>query len=108
MPTRLYMKRGDTFEVEISCVDGAGVAQDLTGYSARSQLRFGDDSPIELTVTIDPDQAANAGLVTLAHGGSTASWPVMTGLLDLELTDPDGRIESSETIELYVAKDITR
>lgn len=108
MTVRLYIKRGDTFTVDLLCSDGAGVAQDLTGYSARSQLRFGDDSPIELTVTIDPDQAANAGLVTLAHGGSTASWPVMTGLLDIELTDPDGRIESSETIEVYIAKDITR
>lgn len=108
MTARLYMKRGDTFEVDLLCTDAAGTAQDLTGYTARSQLRFGEDALVELTVTIDPDQTANTGLVALSYGGATSSWPVGTGLLDLELTDPDGRIESSETIELYVAKDITR
>lgn len=106
--TSIRMKRGDTFTVDFQCTDEADVAQDLTGYTARAQLRFGDSEPIDLTVTIDPDQTTNTGLVSLEYAGATTSWPTAVGEIDVEFTDPDGRIESSETIELAVGRDVTR
>lgn len=108
MTASIRMKRGDTLLVDFSCTDEEGTAVDLTGYTARAQLRFADDDPITLTVTIDPDQTSNTGLVSLEYEGATTSWPVSTGLIDIEFTDGDGRIESSETIELAVGRDVTR
>lgn len=108
MTVSIRMKRGDTFVVDFLATDDEGTAVDLTGYTARAQIRFADKEPIDLTVTIDPDQTANTGLVSLEYGGATTSWPVATGLIDIEFTDGAGRIESSETIELAVGRDVTR
>lgn len=108
MARRVTIKRGDTLAIDFVCADEAGIGQDLTGYAVRSHLVFGADDPIVLTVAIDPDQTTNPGSVLVSYDGSTAAWPVAVGRFDLEFTDPDGRIESSETIDLCVVEDVTR
>jgi hypothetical protein len=108
---KLKAKRGDTWRFVFAWQDASGVAIDLTGVSARMQLRTAaDDEPasaewsttsshltigtgeIELTVDPDESEAIDAG----------------TYVSDLEVTWDDGTVTSTDTFRFEVQPDITR
>jgi hypothetical protein len=85
----ITLYRGVTFKHKIQVVDADGVARNLTGYTARMQIREDvDDSNIELTVT--PTISGVAGEITIEiDNADTASLTVSSAVWDL-LIDSSG------------------
>ena len=97
-------KRGDTFT--LSCtykVDG--VPTQLPA-GIRAQLRTASDRLIsELTLGIVD---AAAGTYTLTDTATdSALWPTATIFGDIQYTDSQGNVSSTDTFQIPVAKDIT-
>lgn len=96
-------KRGDTFALG-AAASGTGDAG-LAGWSIRSQIRNGDTLVAELDVDVT-DEAG--GEFTLSYSGDTSAWPLRRLETDIEYTDPDGNVVSTETYYISVLKDVTR
>jgi hypothetical protein len=103
------LKRGDTWRLVFTYTDAAGVAVDLSGASAHMQMR----TAIDGTVILDWDTAGTdlviaSNTVTLTVDPTdTADLAVGVYLSDLEITYPDGTVDSTETFKLEVEADIT-
>ena len=100
------LKRGDTFLLAATVnASGDTTPLDLTGRTVRSQARRTGALVQELTVTITD---AEAGEFTLgATATETAEWPLGRLACDIERTDADGHVESSETFTIEVTEDVT-
>lgn len=99
-------KRGDYFEL-LSIISVDNQLVDLTGWTAKAQLRSANDALIyEFPVSI-PDPSNSAVYLTAASA-ITEGWAIGIMYFDIELVDPDGRKTSSATYSLEVTKDITR
>lgn len=115
MAETLTLKRGDTWRVLWSWVDGDGAPIDLTGASAWAMVRTippeGEEG--ELLLEIDSDSAAlvidaTAGTVTMTVAAAvTALLPVGVHQTDLQLTYPDGTVQSSATLRVKILPDVT-
>ena len=100
LPYDLNLFRGDTFRRGVRIKDDAGAYTDLTGSTPMAQIRSYEgatDVLIAVTVTNDPDQVANKGLLTLLIPTVTlASFPKgfkgKIGVWDLQITWPSGDI----------------
>jgi hypothetical protein len=101
------IKRGNDFYIQ-GPVMVNGVLTDLTGWSARSQIRSCDPLNTllqELTVSIVDGPAA---LVRLqATNVQTRSWALGPAELDIELTDPANVHVSTPTLYLTIAAGVT-
>lgn len=91
----LVMYEGDTFTYPFRIRVLAGAYVDLTGHTVKSQLRKSNGTLVqELTCTIDPDQGANPGLVTLSLTKVETTGLVAAAgngaLCDVEITNPSG------------------
>jgi hypothetical protein len=101
-------KRGDTFDlsgaVDVT-LDGQSV-EDLTGWTARSQLR----TPVG-TLVAELDVVwldASKRLLRLRKSASaTLTWVLGEVLIDIELTSPAGDVVSTPTASLIVTRDNT-
>ena len=102
-PTLIRHKRGDTFTAAVTRRDSAGALVDLTGYTVRSHLRNGSGALIaEFAVA-----HISTGVVTIsATAAQTTLWPIATLKADIEYASA-GTVQSSETIQISVAEDIT-
>ena len=99
-------KRGDTFELTCSLENG-GTDVDITGWTVAAQLRQTDDTLVQaLTVTVT-DAAAGEFKITAANT-ETDDWPVAALDVDVEFTESDGSVSSTDTFTINVIKDITR
>lgn len=115
-PATLRVKRGDTLSRVFAWQDADGVAIDLSGCSARLQVRDREDA-VAISVTsatsalaIEPviGETDTTGQVYLTIDASTmALLDPGTYAADLELTFPDGTVRSTDTIHLIVQRDIT-
>lgn len=110
----MRIKRGDDFELPGVYRDSSRVAVDLTGYTITSKVRKttatgapGDDVAT-LTVTIDSDQVANRGKVTISDpGGGTGSWPLGRHVWDCKVVNGLGRTVHTSTVEMIVDPEVT-
>jgi hypothetical protein len=109
------LKRGDTWEAEFYFRLDDSVA-DLTGCTARMQVRSSGDALVLSAQTSPTDPAlvgtlvvdGTAGLVTLTvPKGLTSALVPGKYYADVELTYADGSVRSSETFQVKVTKDIT-
>lgn len=99
-------KRGDTFELTCSLENG-GNDVNITGWTVAAQLRQIDDTLVQgMTVTVT-DAAAGEFTITAANT-ETDDWPIGNLEIDVEFTESDGSVSSSETFTIAVIKDITR
>ena len=100
------IKRGDTLHWTAELRDDdAAPPTSLTGWQIRAQVRTRHaDLLAHLGITIAPDQLSYTLDATPAV---TATWPPGLQRLDIEYTDPAGRVVSTETISLRVLEDIT-
>ena len=109
---QITLKRGDTLDLEFQWLDGDGLPVDLTGCTARLQMRNrAGNEVLECTC------GSSDGLeIVTAEGkvrwreeaSSTASFSPGTYYFDLEVTFPDSTVRSTETVQLIVEMDITR
>ncbi len=105
----LLVKRGD--DVVLDCA----VAGDLTGWGARSQIRLQSgrllaECDVSDLVYDDGDEVTRYALTVAS--AVTETWPVshddIDAQMDIEYTDPDGLVQSTETITIRVSADVTR
>lgn len=99
-------KRGDTFELSAT-LENSGNAVDITNFTITSQVRDVEDALLQaLTVTIT--DAATGAFTVSATPAQTETWAVKTYDCDIEFVEADGEVNSTETFQINVIKDITR
>jgi hypothetical protein len=100
-------KRGDTFDfsgfIEVETPDG--VLNDLTGWTAKSQVRTIHDVLVaNLEVTwLDIE----TGKIRVRAQDTTA-WPLCEAEIDIQLTSPGGDLVSTKTNRFEIVRDISR
>lgn len=102
-------KRGDTWRLVFRWLQSNGQPVDLTGCAARLQVRHATSKKLAAT----PDSLVvdlEAGTVTAVFLPTTIELvnPGQHYLTDMELVYADGSVQSSDTIQLPVAEDVTR
>jgi len=99
-------KRGDTFV--LSCtLENEGNPVDITNFTIAAQVRQPDDTLLQaLTVTVT--DTANGAFTLGASATETEGWEPGKLQCDIEFTEANGEVNSSETFVLNVIKDITR
>lgn len=107
-PASITIKRGDTYSQGGSWTnDDDGSAHNLSGYTARAQLRDAADEIVgELTVTIDAGDDGTFEISATAE--ETEALPVGSYACDLEFTSAGGEVYSSPTFVVRVVADVTR
>lgn len=104
---------GATLDRPLIWKDGAGVVMNLTGYTARMQVRqnvAAADALLDLTtenggIVITP----LSGLITLTQSATlTAAYTWRRGVYDLELIDPDGNVTRLLQGEIETSAEVTR
>ena len=105
---RLELKRGDTLALDCQALEAeAGPARDLTGWSLRAQVRNHAGALLaELAVTVTDATEGHYSLV--APAATTATWAPGQAAMDIEYTDPEGVVQSSETVVIHLLADETR
>lgn len=99
-------KRGDTFELSAT-LENSGNAVDITNFTITSQVRDSDDALLQaLTVTVT--DAATGAFKVSATPTETETWDIKTYDCDIEFIEGSGEVNSSETFQINVIKDITR
>ena len=99
-------KRGDTFELSAT-LENSGNAVDITNFTITSQVRDVEDALLQaLTVTIT--DAATGAFTVSATPAQTETWAVKTYDCDIEFIEVGGEVNSTETFQIDVIKDITR
>jgi len=97
-------KQGDTLEWVITLTENGSVV-DITSWSIRAQIRANDTLVASLTVT--KTDAAN-GLFTLsATAAQTDSWSAGNHSCDVEFTDGNSEVFSTETFVVTILEDIS-
>ena len=108
----LEFKRGDTWRLIFQYRDSGGDPIDLTGCVAWTQVRERRSKGLALTGRIDTGEielVPAEGRINVRFE-SDATRDVAPGQyeVDMELTYPDGTVESTQTFLVRVIKDVTR
>lgn len=114
--TSVQLKRGDTLLLKWAFRDAAGDLVDLTGCAAaldivnrRKQVVASLTSADGLTIQPTDTDGLHVGEVWMrVEAEVTTLWTPGDYQTDLELTYPDGCVQSTPTLTLYVDEDITR
>lgn len=89
-----------------------GVPVDLTGWSARAQIRSDYGGDIYLTLTAQDIPLTSDGVIqiTIPHTVTEATeWNAWTsGVWDLELVDPNGGVTRFAAGRVTISQDVTR
>lgn len=99
---------GDTFSYSgpVTVKVNNAVVDDLTGWSAYSQLR---DESGNLIADLDVEFLSYAPpIIAVSYAESTREWPVGNAKIDIEFHDPLGRIKSTHAATLPIKHDVTR
>ena len=107
----LTIKRGDTWAQRFEWVDN-GTPVDLTGCTANMQLRINTESEVVLDLssttgglTIDE---ANGYIYLRVEAAQTSQLFPITYVADIQVTFPDGTVQSTSNFSLVVTPDVTR
>ena len=100
----MEFKRGDSFILTAAATDESDVAQSITGWTIRCQIRDKRDNLIsEAVVTVTN---AAGGLYKMVVSDTT-DWPLETLYADIEYTTDAGQIVSTADFTIEVLKDRT-
>lgn len=101
----LDFKRGDTFIATIAVTDGeTELPVDITDWEIKSQIKVGYKLVAELEVDV---QDAENGEYTLTFEDTTR-WPLEHLHCDIQYTDSDNKILSTQTFIINCVRDITQ
>lgn len=99
------IKRGDTFNLACTYKQN-GVAYDLTNFTIRSQVRDSSGALIEELAVAKADQATNPGVFVLS-AADPMDWPVDVLSCDIQFSDAEGVVRSTQTFQIPVVEDVT-
>jgi len=83
-----------------------GLPVNFTGWSARGQVRATAESEIVLHEWIG--ELADSTLTISHDPADSAAWEWRTGVYDIELTDPDGRVARIAEGRVMIIPEVTR
>lgn len=88
----LTLDQGATFNSIITVRDDNGVAQNLVGYTARSQMRKSYYSSTKKDFTVTLSQPANGQITMAMTAANTANLSPGRYVYDVEIEDPSGDV----------------
>jgi len=97
-------KQGDTLEWVITLTE-SGSAVNVTDWSIRSQIRNNDTLIATLTVT--KTDAINGEIVLSATAAQTDTWTAGVHSCDIEFTDGNSDVFSTETFTAIILEDVS-
>jgi hypothetical protein len=99
----LIIYEGDALRFTVTVKDSAGVPVDLTGYTAKAQLKtnFADASPVDFDCTITTPETDGVVSVYLSPATTAALTAGSSYIWDFQLTSPDSDVRT------YLAGDVT-
>lgn len=109
----ILIEQGATFRYNLIWKDSGGVPVDLTGYTARMQIRrrhTDGTALLSLTSTAgDIVLGGSAGtVVVVATAAGTATLPARPSVYDLELISGDGTVTRLVEGEVTITPEVTR
>ncbi len=108
----LVIEKGATFERTITWKDDAGNPVDLTGYTARMQIRetvTADPPVVSLTVGSGITLGGAAGTIQIViDATTTAGIAASQGVYDLELEDGSGKVTRLLAGSVTFLEEVTR
>lgn len=84
--------KGDSFDLVLPVLDAANQAVDITGWTAKAQVRRSAAEPVLHEWSAAENNLAIVGgeVVLQVIGSATSLWPWKTAQISVEVTDPDG------------------
>lgn len=109
----IYIEQGATYNQPLVWKDSSGTAVNVTGYTARMQIRKTvDASTIILTLTTENGRitvGGSNGLITLlVSAADTAALTTFCGVYDLEVISPTGVVTRLLEGQVEISKEVTR
>ena len=104
-PTLSPIKQGDTFTLTC-CYKQNGVAHDVTNYTIRSQVRSSSGDLVEELGVSKADQTTNVGVFAL-FATNPQNWPIDILSCDIQFSDMDDVVRSTQTFMIPVVEDVT-
>jgi hypothetical protein len=119
----ITLEQGATFDLPLTYRDPAGIPVDLTGYSARMQIREAPDSAVlvEFNSALtangfillagsaeDREDGANGNIRILLSSANATALPRFAGRYDLELDDGSGYVIRLLEGQFRVEPEITK
>lgn len=109
----IYIEQGATYNQPLVWKDSSGTAINVTGYTARMQIRKTvDATTIILTLTTENGRitvgGANGLITLLVSAADTAALTTFCGVYDLEVISPAGVVTRLLEGQVEVSKEVTR
>lgn len=111
----ILCEQGATFTRELTWKQENGTPVNLTGYTARMQVRRAvSDSTAVVTLTTEnggitmPSPRASGKIVLLLSATATAGLPVIKGVYDLEVVAPNSTVTRLLQGKFAVSAEVTR
>lgn len=110
----ITIEQGSVFELNLVYKDNAGTPINLTGYSARMQVRQKYSSTTPVLSLVSPTNITLGGalgtIAVKAAATATADLGIKTGVYDLELVPPSGAGDAFRLVEgsVVVTPEVTR
>lgn len=109
----IYIEQGATYNQPLVWKDSSGTAVNVTGYTARMQIRKTvDATTIILTLTTENGRitvgGANGLITLLVSAADTAALTSFCGVYDLEVISPTGVVTRLLEGQVEISKEVTR
>ncbi len=100
------IKRGDTFTLACTYKQN-GVAVSIADFMIRSQVRDSSGALVEELTATKANQAINPGVFVLS-AADPMDWPVDVLSCDIQFSDVDDVVRSTQTFQIPVIEDVTQ
>lgn len=108
---KLFIQQGTTWAISWPITTPEGDPVDVTGWGVQAQIRASKTATEvlhEFTTTRE-NAFADQGAVTLSvTPNESSAWPWRSGVYDVELTDPTGRVARIAEGSVTVSAEVTR
>lgn len=109
----ILIEQGATFQLDLVYKDSAGAPIDVSGYTARMQVRRTYDAPTALLSLTTENNCITLGgaagtVVVKAPATATDNLPAKTGVYDLELISPSGDVTRLIRGAVSISPEVTK
>lgn len=102
------MWKGDYFPFTVTVKDNAGVALNLTGYTARAQIRNPNDATQVWDFTANIPTPSNGEVQLTLTSPVSSTIPAGNYIWDFQVTDPSGNVRTYIAGDVRVYDEVTR
>lgn len=82
--------KGDAFDILVPVLDSDGVLVDITGWTAKAQVRHSEDEPVLHEWSLDEGNIETSvdGVTLNVLGSQTSAWAFTKALISIEIYEP--------------------